>query len=128
MPFAVKLNKIGSRHDTYRETVITAGSPTVSIDGLPVARIGDLLTPHDKSEHPLHPRKIESGSGSVFIDGLPIPSICEVIEYRHGALDSYFQLGTDSCKNAYIAVRKHFDKSLEKNKKTPVLSKRKIFL
>ncbi|MNC83406.1 PAAR motif protein [compost metagenome] len=33
--------------------------------------MGDPLTPHDKPEHPPHPRKIASGSGTVFIDGLP---------------------------------------------------------
>ncbi|HKM97929.1 MAG TPA: type VI secretion system PAAR protein [Buttiauxella sp.] len=71
MPLAARLNDKGTQHDGYRETVITAGSPTVSIDGLPAARIGDPLNPHDKPEHPPHPRKIASGSGTVFIDGLP---------------------------------------------------------
>ena len=58
MPIAARLNDKGTRHDGYHETVIIAGSPTVSIDGLPAARMGDPLTPHDKPKHPPHPRKI----------------------------------------------------------------------
>ena len=43
MLFAAKLNDKGSQHDGYRETVITAGSPTVSINGLPAARASDAI-------------------------------------------------------------------------------------
>ncbi|EAO6410169.1 type VI secretion system PAAR protein [Salmonella enterica] len=71
MPTAARLNDKGTQHDGYCETVIIAGSPTVFIDGLPAARTGDPLTPHDKPEHPPHPRKIAGGSATVFIDGLP---------------------------------------------------------
>ncbi|KFC00872.1 uropathogenic specific protein [Trabulsiella guamensis ATCC 49490] len=71
MPLAAKLNDKGTEHDGYHETVITAGSATVLIDGLPAARLGDPLTPHDKPEHPPHPRKIASGSTTVFIEGIP---------------------------------------------------------
>ena len=71
MPSAAKLNDKGTQHDGYRETVITAGSPTVFIDNLAAARKGDPLPPHDKPENPPHPRKIASGSGTVFIDVLP---------------------------------------------------------
>ncbi|HCT7028188.1 TPA: PAAR domain-containing protein, partial [Escherichia coli] len=48
MPLAARLNDKGTRHDGYYETVITAGSSTVFIDGLPAARQGDPLTPHAK--------------------------------------------------------------------------------
>ena len=71
MPTAARLNDKGTQHDGYHETVITAGSPTVSVNGLPAARMGDPLTPHSKPEHPPHPRKIAGGSATVFIDGLP---------------------------------------------------------
>ncbi|WP_198650986.1 PAAR domain-containing protein, partial [Escherichia coli] len=46
MPLAARLNDKGTRHDGYYETVITAGSSTVFIDGLPAACQGDPLTPH----------------------------------------------------------------------------------
>ncbi|MBW0992282.1 PAAR domain-containing protein, partial [Escherichia coli] len=55
MPLAAKLTDKGTRHDGYYETVITAGSSTVFIDGLPAARQGDPLTPHAKPKHPPHP-------------------------------------------------------------------------
>ncbi len=41
MPLAAKLTDKGTRHDGYYETVITAGSSTVFIDGLPAARQGE---------------------------------------------------------------------------------------
>lgn len=71
MPLAAKVSDKGTQHDGYPETVIISGSPTVLINGLPAARMGDPLTPHEKPEHPPHPRKIASGSATVFIDGLP---------------------------------------------------------
>lgn len=71
MPSAAKLNDKGTQHDGYHETVITVGSSTVFIDGMPAARLGDPLTPHNKPDHPVHSRKIASGSPTVFIDGLP---------------------------------------------------------
>ena len=57
MPLAARLNDKGTQHDGYRETVIIAASSTVFIDGLPAARQGDPLTPHDKPKHPLIPEK-----------------------------------------------------------------------
>ncbi|EHM1946365.1 TPA: hypothetical protein H7B96_004520, partial [Escherichia coli] len=54
MPLAARLNDKGTQHDGYRETVIIAASSTVFIDGLPAARQGDPLTPHDKPKHPPH--------------------------------------------------------------------------
>ncbi|WP_330983071.1 MULTISPECIES: type VI secretion system PAAR protein [Enterobacterales] len=71
MPIAAKVGDKGTQHDGYYETAITAGAPTVLVDGLPAARLGDPLTPHSKPEHPPHPRKIASGSATVFIEGLP---------------------------------------------------------
>jgi uncharacterized Zn-binding protein involved in type VI secretion len=43
MPIAARLNDKGTQHDGYHETIITAGSPTVSVDGLPAARTGDAI-------------------------------------------------------------------------------------
>ncbi|MDD9246424.1 type VI secretion system PAAR protein [Enterobacter soli] len=80
MPLAAKIADKGTQHDGYNETVITAGSPTVSIDGLPAARLGDPLTPHAKPLHPPHPRKIATGSATVFIDGLPAARTGDAID------------------------------------------------
>ncbi len=78
--YAMSEKSHGTRHDGYYETAITAGSSTVFIDGLPAARQGDPLTPHDKPKPPPHPRKIARGSSTVFIDGLPAARTGDAID------------------------------------------------
>ncbi len=68
---AVKVGNIGTDHDGYPPTKVTAGSPDVFIDGLPAARVGDPLEPHDKPNSPMHSRAIATGSSTVFINGKP---------------------------------------------------------
>ena len=62
---------IGTAHDGFPATKITAGSPNVFINGKPAARLGDPLADHSKPKNPPHPRSITSGSSTVFINGLP---------------------------------------------------------
>lgn len=69
---AAKIGDIGTDHDGFHPTVITAGSPDVFIDGMPAARVGDPLAPHDKPNNPPHPRTIASGSSTVFVNGKPL--------------------------------------------------------
>lgn len=69
---AAKIGDIGTDHDGFHPTAITAGSPDVFIDGIPAARVGDPLAPHDKPNNPLHPRSIASGSSTVFVNGKPL--------------------------------------------------------
>ncbi|OSM50620.1 3-deoxy-manno-octulosonate-8-phosphatase, partial [Aeromonas salmonicida subsp. salmonicida] len=68
---AAKVGDIGTDHDGFHPTAIIAGSPDVFIDGIPAARVGDPLAPHDKPNNPPHPRSIASGSSTVFINGMP---------------------------------------------------------
>lgn len=68
---AVKVGDIGTEHDGFHPTKVTAGSGDVFIDGQPAARIGDPLEPHDKPKHPKHGRTIATGSSTVFINGKP---------------------------------------------------------
>ena len=49
---AAKVGNIGTDHEGFHPTPITAGSPDVFIDGIPAARVGDPLAPHDKPNHP----------------------------------------------------------------------------
>lgn len=67
----VLVGDMGTDHDGFPPTPVTAGSGTVIMDGKPVARVGDPLEPHDKPNHPPHPRTIAQGSGSILIDGKP---------------------------------------------------------
>lgn len=68
---AAKIGDIGTDHDGFHPTAIIEGSSDVFIDGIPAARVGDALAPHDKPKNPLHPRAIASGSSTVFINGKP---------------------------------------------------------
>lgn len=67
----VLVGDIGTDHDGFPPTPVTAGSPTVLIDGKPAARLGDPLAAHSKPDSPPHPRAIAEGSGSILIDGKP---------------------------------------------------------
>lgn len=62
---AVKLGDKDTGHDSHPPTPVTAGSSTVKVDGVPLARQGDPLASHG------HNRNISGGSSSVFIDGKP---------------------------------------------------------
>ncbi|AIU89458.1 type VI secretion system PAAR protein [Pectobacterium odoriferum] len=62
---AVKLGDSDTGHGSHPPTSVVAGSSTVKVDGLPLARQGDPLAPHG------HSRIISGGSSSVFIDGKP---------------------------------------------------------
>ncbi|WP_283131433.1 type VI secretion system PAAR protein [Enterovibrio norvegicus] len=66
---AVKVGDQGTDHDGFPPTPVIAGSPDVKFDGVPAARVGDPLAPHDKPKHPPHGRTIVSGSSTVFING-----------------------------------------------------------
>ncbi|MDE1336199.1 type VI secretion system PAAR protein [Vibrio aestuarianus] len=67
----IVVGNIGTEHDGFPPTPITAGSCTVKFDGIPAARQGDPLEPHDKPKNPSHGRSIAAGSASVKIDGKP---------------------------------------------------------
>lgn len=71
MSKGVKVGDIGTDHDGFPPTPITAGSPDVKFDGQPAARVGDPVAPHDKPKHPPHGRTIVSGSSTVMINGKP---------------------------------------------------------
>lgn len=62
---AVKFGDSDTGHGSHPPTPVAAGSSTVKVDGLPLARQGDPLSPHG------HDRSISSGSSSVLVDGKP---------------------------------------------------------
>ncbi|MFH0258797.1 type VI secretion system PAAR protein [Vibrio rumoiensis] len=80
MPKAALVGDLGSDHDGFPPTSITAGSSTVKIDGIPVARQGDPLAPHDKPKNPPHPRMIKGGSSTVMIDGKPAARVGDAVD------------------------------------------------
>lgn len=68
----VLVGDIGTDHDGFPPTPVTAGSPTVLMDGKPVARQGDPLASHSKPKSPPHSRAIAEGSGTILVDGKPV--------------------------------------------------------
>lgn len=62
---AVKLGDIDTGHDSHPPTSVIAGSSTVKVDDLPLARQGDPLAAHG------HARNISGGSSTVKVDGKP---------------------------------------------------------
>jgi len=77
---AAKIGDIGTDHDGFHPTAITAGSPDVFIDRIPVARVSDPLAPHDKPNNPPHPRTIVSGSSTVLVNGKPLAITGDAID------------------------------------------------
>lgn len=71
-PTIVLLGDIGTDHEGFPPSPVIAASPDVFLDGKPVVRQGDTLAPHDKPNHPPHPRTIVGGIGSVLVNGKPI--------------------------------------------------------
>ncbi|TVU88630.1 type VI secretion system PAAR protein [Vreelandella titanicae] len=67
----VIVGDIGTEHEKFPPTPVTAGSPDVFVDSKPVGRVGDPLEPHAKPNHPPHSRTISSGSTTVLINGRP---------------------------------------------------------
>lgn len=74
MPKAARLTDAGSGHECFPPSPVISGSPDVTINGLPAARVGDSLAPHACScgeGHGTHSRTIAAGSSSVLINGKP---------------------------------------------------------
>ncbi|NGN96242.1 type VI secretion system PAAR protein [Grimontia sp. S25] len=69
---AVVLGNIGTDHDGFHPSPVVAASPDVKVDGIPLARQGDALAPHDKPKSPPHGRSIAAGSPTVFANGKPV--------------------------------------------------------
>lgn len=67
----VLVGDMGTDHEGFPPTPVIAGAPTVIMDGKPMARAGDALTPHAKPKHSPHPRAIAEGSSTILIDGKP---------------------------------------------------------
>ncbi|WP_026332787.1 MULTISPECIES: type VI secretion system PAAR protein [unclassified Thioalkalivibrio] len=59
-------------HDGYPPTPVISGSPSVFVNGRPVAREGDPLAPHKKSGKSTHTRNIAPGGSTVLVDGRPV--------------------------------------------------------
>jgi hypothetical protein len=106
---AVKVGDIGTEHDGFHPTKVTAGSGDVFIDGVPAARVGDPLEPHDKPKHPKHGRTI--GSGTVNIGDVAPPEVPLSVQelpkkkgYKTEAINATPATATFTPKIIYIPI------------------------
>lgn len=99
----VLVGDIGTDHDGFPPTVVTAGSPTVLIDGKPAARLGDPLAPHDKPKHSTHPRTIAEGSGTILIDGKPAALTGHAVSCGGVVIGGASAVGGDTGAGAFTA-------------------------
>lgn len=66
------ITRVGDRctgHDACPPVALAGGSPTVSIEGRPVGRVGDPYEAHGCKDHPSHVGTISAGAAHVFVDG-----------------------------------------------------------
>lgn len=76
MPGIARKTDIGSAHETWLETQIIEGSPTTTLDSLPIARDGDALEDHTSTSNGnTHSRHISGGVDNVFLDSRRIAVI-----------------------------------------------------
>lgn len=69
MPGIARKTDIGSAHESYPETQIIEGSPTSTLNSLPIARDGDALESHTSTANGnTHARHISGGVSNIFID------------------------------------------------------------
>lgn len=64
-----------SGHDNCAPVQVISGSPLISIQGQPVARVGDYCNPHGCKHHGTHTPIISTGSSIVFIEGIPVARV-----------------------------------------------------
>ncbi|MBW6392591.1 type VI secretion system PAAR protein [Billgrantia antri] len=100
----VLVGDIGTDHDGFPPTPVTAGSPTVLIDGKPAARLGDPLAPHSKPDSPPHPRAIAEGSGTILIDGKPAALTGHAVSCGGVVIGSASSVGGESGGGAFVAA------------------------
>ncbi|WP_197038451.1 type VI secretion system PAAR protein [Billgrantia saliphila] len=100
----VLVGDLGTDHDGFPPTPVTAGSPTVLIDGKPAARLGDPLAPHDKPKHSPHPRVIAEGSGSILIDGKPAALTGHAVDCGGVVIGSASAVGGESVGGSFVST------------------------
>lgn len=76
---------MASGHGCFQPSEIITASPDVEVDGIPAARIGDAVAPHDCADCASHDRVIAQGSATVFVNGVPVARVGDAVD-RGGAV------------------------------------------
>lgn len=80
MPAASRKGDICVGHGCFPPTPSVAGSPDVSLDGIPALRKGDAVAPHGCSNCPPHGRSVSAGSPTVFVNGRPLARVGDGVD------------------------------------------------
>ncbi|QIT56851.1 hypothetical protein HC341_17595 [Aquisalimonas sp. 2447] len=78
-PAGRALKDIAGGHNGYPDTPLMTGSPNVTVNGQPAARVTDEAVPHTKSGASTHNRFVAEGSKAVRINGLPAARMGDAI-------------------------------------------------
>lgn len=69
------VTSVTSGHDGCAPVKVITGSPIMSIEGCPVARIGDICEDHGCISHITHTPVITEGSSILIVDGIPVARV-----------------------------------------------------
>lgn len=69
------VTSVTSGHDGCGPVKVITGSPIMSIEGCPVARIGDICEDHGCISHITHTPVITEGSSILIVDGIPVARV-----------------------------------------------------
>jgi len=117
MPAIARANIDRSGTNTFNG-IITSGSPTVFLDGQPVARVGDQIAPYFPS--PI-PEQITQGSSTIFADGIPVARLDDKDSLGGGVISaSEDAFGDSPQKNTNFVNPNGVKTELLNNQKQPV--------
>lgn len=72
------ITRVGDKntgHDACPPVALASGSPTVSVEGRAVGRIGDPYETHGCKDHPSHVGTISAGAAHVFVNGKAVARV-----------------------------------------------------
>lgn len=81
MPSAARVNDITSGHTTYPPQTIIVGSPNVTCNNIPLARVNDMVSIHVNMVLPFdaHASVISVGSSKVTCNNIPVARVGDSI-------------------------------------------------
>lgn len=80
MTAVTRVGDMNTGHDACPPVPLSAGSPNVYANSIPVGRIGDPYVPHGCVLHPEHVGHISSGSPTVIVNGIPAGRIGDSVD------------------------------------------------
>ena len=80
MPAVTRVSDNNTGHDSCPGVPLSAGSPNVFVNCLPVGRVGDPYVTHGCPIHIPHTPHLAAGSPNVFVNGIPVSRIGDAVD------------------------------------------------